>query len=93
MSQHNPSPTPWTGNAVLTANTITAVVAAFIVLVRAYGGSVTADQEVAILDVLRGPTGEVIVLAIGAVMTFLARSRVYSELSVKRLTQQERPVV
>lgn len=93
MAQNNPSPTPFTGNAVLTANTITAVVAALIVLVRAYGGDVSTDQENAILELLRGPAGEAIVLIVGAIMTYVARSRVYSELSVKELTNQERPPV
>lgn len=93
MAQNNPSPTPMTGNPVLTTAVITAFVATLIQLIRAYGHEVTGDQENAILTFLQGPGGEWIVALVFAVNTWLARQRVYSELSVKQLTGQERPPV
>lgn len=93
MAQNNPSPTPMTGNPVLTTAVITAFVATLIQLVRAYGHDITGDQENAVLTFLQGPEGEWIVALVFAVNTWLARQRVYLELSVKRLTGQERPSV
>lgn len=93
MAQNNPSPTPMTGNPVLTTAVITAFVASVIQLLRAYGHDITGDQENALLTFLQGPAGDWIVVAVFAVNTWIARQRVYSELSVKALTGKERPSV
>lgn len=93
MAQNNPSPTPMTGNPVVTTYTLTAVVSLIIVLIRAYGVEVTQDQENGVLLFLQGEGGLAIIGAFGAVMAWWARRRAYSELSVKALTGQERPTV
>lgn len=88
-----PNTTPLTGNAVLTSAVVVALVASLIKLMRSYGHDVTGDQEQAIVEFLQGPFGDWLVVVVGAVMTYVARSRVYSELSVKRLTGREAPPV
>jgi uncharacterized protein (DUF697 family) len=93
MQQHDPSPTPFTGNAVITSAVIAAFVVSLIKLLRAYGHDVTGDQENAIVEFIQGPFGDVLAYGVGAVATWYASTRVYSELSVKKLTGQERPPV
>lgn len=93
MAQNNPSPTPLTGNAVLTVNTLVGIVVLVIGLLRVYGHDIDAGQEAAVVQFLQGGGGDFIIGAALAIATFISRSRVYSELSVKKLTAQERPPV
>lgn len=91
--QHDPSPTPLSGNAVLTVNTLVTIVVVVIGVLRAYGKDISSDQEFAIVQFLQGPGGEVVIGIALAIATAISRSRVYSELSVKKLTKEERPAV
>lgn len=81
------------GNAVLTSAVVVTVVAGFVKLLRAYGYDITGDQENALLELLRGPVGDWVVVFVGLVMTWVARSNVYSRLSVANLTGVEDPKV
>ena len=87
------TPSPLNGNAVITTTTITTIVAVVIQLLRVYGYQITGDQENVILDTLRGPVGEFIIAAVFFIGQWIARSRVYSILSVEKLTGEVEPTV
>lgn len=89
MTQKTTPVSPLTGNAVLTSAIVVAFVASLIKLLRAYGHDITGDQENALLEFLQGPFGDWLVLGVGAIMTWVARSRVSSELTVAGLLRRE----
>ncbi len=92
--EQNPSPTPWTGNPVLTGNTITLIVAIIVYLARTKGYEIDQDGKNLLINFLSQPAvGETIVGLACALMTWVTRSRVYSELSMKLLTGKKRPGV
>jgi hypothetical protein len=62
-------------------------------LLRVYGHDIGVDQEAAIVQFLQGGGGDFIIGVALTIATFISRSRVYSELSVKNLTGAERPGV
>lgn len=93
MSQTNPSPSPWTGNAVVTGYIVSGIVAGVVYLARSKGHEIDPTEHNILIDLLSGPVGEVVVLVTGLIMAFYSRLRVYSELSVKELTGRDTPPV
>lgn len=91
--KHDPSVSPLTGNAVLTVNTLVGIVLFVIAMLRTKGYEIPEAQENAVVQFLQGGGGDLIIGVCLAVATAISRSRVYSELSVKQLTNQERPSV
>lgn len=92
--QRDPSVTPLTGNAVLTTQSITLIVAVVVYLARTKGYEIDESGQNLLIQFLSQPgVSEAIVGVTWFLMTMLARLRVYSELSVKDLTGRERPPV
>ena len=85
------SPTPLSGNAVLTTTTLTFLVGAIIVLLRAYGYQITGDQENALITALQGPLGEIIIATALWIGAWISRSKVWSQLSVEKMTAKVEP--
>lgn len=85
--------TPLTGNPVITTTVIVTLVAGVIKLLRSYGVDVTGDQENAILELLRGPAGDWIVVVVFFLSQAVNWQNVYSRLSVHNLTGRVDPPV
>ncbi len=93
MAQSNPSPTPWTGNAVITGYIVSGIVGGIVYFAKTKGHEIDRDNQNVLVELLSGPVGEVVALATALIMAGYSRARVYSELSVKDLTNRERPPV
>ena len=92
--QRDPSVTPLTGNAVLTTQSITLIVAVVVYLARTKGYEIDESGQNLLIQFLTEPaTSETNAGAPRDAMPMPARLRVYSELSVKDLTGRERPPV
>ncbi len=93
MAQNNPSPTPWTGNPVITGYIVNVIVWGVVLLAKRYGHEVDPNDQNVLIQLLQEPVAEVVAFVVTALVAIYSRARAYSELSVKELTGKERPAV
>lgn len=86
MAQSPPAVSPLSGNAVLTTQSITLIVAVVVYLARTKGYEIDQNGQNLLVNFLSQPgVGEIIVGAVFATGTWVSRQRVSSELTVSHL--------
>lgn len=93
MAQHNPSVTPWTGNPVITGYVVSGIVWGLVYLFKSKGQEIGPSDQAIIRELAQGPVAEVVGFITTVIIMLYTRFRAYSELSLKKLTGEERPAV